>query len=494
MSLYLEEGGIYLKKLALLLIIGLVLTYLIACSNSSKENGSKENSNNPIDNGITSDNKETEVLDNTNGLEGSSEDDKVIYIMTANDVFDYNDIEKFKELHPDYDYEFKIIDLSMAHPGYEPILWDSLMNDSKEYGGVHGFVKPDIYIINTDYAMKYIQGDAYHLAASYKDLGIDIDTLIKEAQVSQYYIDIGTNPEGELIALGFENIAGAFIYRRSIAKEVWGTDDPLVIGDIIGPGWDKFFLAAEDLRERGYGICSGIEDIWLPVEFSSKQPWVVDGKLYIDPNREAYLDLAKNLIENDYTNNSRQWLEKWYIDIEGESEKAVFGFFGPPWFLNYVLMPLLPNRQNEWAVCNPPYGFFYYGTMVLAHKDTKYKELVGEFIKWVTLDTSENGYQYLWANEYQRPNPDVKRVAALPAVMDGMDGSFDFIGGQDIYEAYISAAKLARGDNYSVYDLEIGVLWKEEVLKYARGKKSRDQAIDDFKQKVKEKYVDLIVE
>lgn len=121
---------------------------------------------------------------------------------------------------------------------------------------------------------------------------------------------------------------------------------------------DKFFLAAEDLRERGYGICSGIEDIWLPVEFSSKQPWVVDGKLYIDPNREAYLDLAKNLIENDYTNNSRQWLEKWYIDIEGESEKAVFGFFGPPWFLNYVLMPLLPNRQNEWAVCNPPYGFF----------------------------------------------------------------------------------------------------------------------------------------
>lgn len=132
--------------------------------------------------------------------------------------------------------------------------------------------------------------------------------------------------------------------------------------------------------------------------------------------------------------------------------------------------------------------------MVLAHKDTKYKELVGEFIKWVTLDTSENGYQYLWANEYQRPNPDVKRVAALPAVMDGMDGSFDFIGGQDIYEAYISAAKLARGDNYSVYDLEIGVLWKEEVLKYARGKKSRDQAIDDFKQKVKEKYVDLIVE
>ena len=96
-----------MKKLALLLIIGLVLTYLIACSNSSKENGSKENSNNPIDNGITSDNKETEALDNTNGLEGSSEDDKVIYIMTANDVFDYNDIEKFKELHPDYDYEFK---------------------------------------------------------------------------------------------------------------------------------------------------------------------------------------------------------------------------------------------------------------------------------------------------------------------------------------------------------------------------------------------------
>ena len=94
----------------------------------------------------------------------------------------------------------------MAHPG-EPILWDSLMNDSKEYGGVHGFKARYLYY---KYGLCYeiYQGDAYHLAASYKDLGIDIDTL-KEAQVSQYYIDIGTNPEGELIAL--ENIAGAFI-------------------------------------------------------------------------------------------------------------------------------------------------------------------------------------------------------------------------------------------------------------------------------------------
>ena len=85
----------------------------------------------------------------------------------------------------------------------------------------------------------------------YKDLGIDVDKLLKEAEIAPYTVDIGTNPDGELVGLGYQATGGAFIYRRSIAKDVWGTDDPAVIKDKIGPGWDKFFEAAAELKAKG---------------------------------------------------------------------------------------------------------------------------------------------------------------------------------------------------------------------------------------------------
>ena len=43
-------------------------------------------------------------------------------------------------------------------------------------------------------------------------------------------------------------------------------------------------------------------------------------------------------------------------------------------------------------------GFFWGGSWVLANKDTKVPKAVGEIIEWITLDASENGLQYYWAN------------------------------------------------------------------------------------------------
>ena len=60
-------------------------------------------------------------------------------------------------------------------------------------------------------------------------------------------------------------------YRRSIAKDVWGTDDPKTVAEKIGAGtnsWDTFFSAAAELKAKGYGIVSGDGDIWHAVENS----------------------------------------------------------------------------------------------------------------------------------------------------------------------------------------------------------------------------------
>lgn len=431
----------------------------------------------------------TEIYEPGTDNHNKGEGKKVINVWCHSDEV-LKLISKFQELHPDFGYEVEIYsEYSFSDMSYDGALHKALINSGQEV--------PDIFSVETEQAVAFTQGSYYQYAADFKELGIDRETLVKNAQFPQYMIDVGTNPDGKLVALGHSSTAGAFIYRRSIAKEVWGTDDPAIIRGIIGPGWDNFFKAAADLRAKGYGICSGIDEIWLPVERSSDFSWVADGRLIIDPKREAFLDYARKLIENDYTNNTKQWTDGWFDDMNDKGEKKIFGFMGTADVIDYCIAPCCGGEAagegtyGDWAVCDPPAGFFQWGTMFLANKDTEHKAAVGEIIKWLTLDLSENGCQYLWANKKIDEN---KGIAASAAVMKDLDGRRDLLGGQDIFEAYISAANYSRGVNCTKYDYRINYFWLSQVREYAEGRKSRNQALADFKQQVAEDLPEIIME
>ncbi len=101
----------------------------------------------------------------------------------------------------------------------------------------------DIYCLPAAYAPKFIKGEYSSFASAYKELGIDVDAALKKADIPECIIEDGSNPNGELIALPYLAETAVFAYRRSAAKEVWGTDDPDRIADIIGAGtqkWDRF--------------------------------------------------------------------------------------------------------------------------------------------------------------------------------------------------------------------------------------------------------------
>lgn len=198
-------------------------------------------------------------------------------------------IDKFAETHPDFGYDINATIIATTDGAYQPALDQAL--------AAGGADAPDIYCAEAAFVLKYTQGDAASYAASYEDLGIDINSKLSDAEIAQYSVDIGTNPEGKVVGLGYQASGGCFIYRRSIAKEAFGTDDPSEVSKIIGGGsgsWDKFFEAAETLKGKGYGIISSDGDLWHAVENSSDKGWIVDGKLYIDPKREEFFDLSKS--------------------------------------------------------------------------------------------------------------------------------------------------------------------------------------------------------
>lgn len=474
------------RIIALLVCTLLVSTTLMGCGSKSTNEGTTGSTTTESSGGTETAKEEAPVAEATNDSS----------VSTIN-VYAFTDevpkmLERYKELNPDFPYDFNVTIISTTDGAYQPALDQALMS-----GGADA---PDLYCAEAAFILKYSQGDASQFAATYKELGIDVDSMIKEADIAQYTIDIGTRPsDSALVGLGYQATGGAFIYRRSIAQDVWGTDDPAVIKDKVGPGWDKFYEAAADLKAKGYGIVSGDGDIWHAVENSAGQGWVVDGKLNIDPKREEFLDLSKKLKDNGYHNDTEDWQDPWFADMKDAGAQKIFGFFGPAWLINYVMAGNSGGEKpgegtyGDWAVCEPPVGFFWGGTWLMANKDSKVKAAVGELIQWITLDSSETGLQYYWANGTLYGEGGTKDTVASGTVMGNSDGSIDFLGGQNMFEAFVPAGQFASGKNMSQYDETINNYWRGQVRAYTAGEKSREDAIKDFKQLIADN-LDLIVE
>ena len=408
-----------------------------------------------------------------------------------------NMVDKYLELHPDFaeKYEIKTTIIPTTDGAYQPALDTALQNGGAE--------APDMYCAEAAFVLKYTQGDMADYAAPYEDLGIDVAADVAAAKIAGYTVDIGTRTsDNKLVALGYQATGGAFIYRRSLAEQAFGTDDPDTIADIIGAGtqtWDKFFDAAATLADNGIAIVSGDGDIWHAVENSSQKGWIVDDTLTIDAKREAFLDISMDLTANGWSNQTQDWQDAWFADMKDEGAKGCFGFFGPAWLVNYTLAPncggeaVGEGTYGDWAVCAPNIGFFWGGTWVLANKNTTKAEAVAKLIDWITLDCTEDGLQYKWANGTLNGEGGTKDCVASGTVMSKSNGELDFLAGQNMFDAFVPANSYANGKNLTQYDETINAYWRDAVREYTSGNLTRDDAIAAFKQNVGDN-LDVVVE
>ena len=87
--------------------------------------------------------------------------------------------------------------------------------------------KVDIFLSETDYVFKYTDAAA-DVAMPLTDLGIDPDTDLAD----QYSFTKTTASDANGVQRGstWQCCPGLLVYRRDIAKEVFGTDDPAAVG------------------------------------------------------------------------------------------------------------------------------------------------------------------------------------------------------------------------------------------------------------------------
>ena len=235
--------------------------------------------------------------------------------------------------------------------------------------------KIDIFLVEADYALKYVDSD-YTLDVK-NDVGLTDDDLKDQYQYTKDIVSV----DGVQKGTSWQATPGLFAYRRSIAKDVLGTDDPAEVQSALSD-WDKFNTVAEEAAAKGYKMLSGYDDAFRVFSNNVSEPWVDGTTVKVDPNIMAWVEQTKDYTDKGYNNKSTLWSDQWASD-QGPSGN-VFGFFYSTWGINFTLLgnslatPTAEGGKEEvgngiygdYAVCQGPQPYYWGGSWICAAAGT----------------------------------------------------------------------------------------------------------------------------
>ena len=159
--------------------------------------------------------------------------------------------------------------------------------------------KIDMFLAEADYIGKYVDSD---YTMDIAKIGFtNADTMY------DYTIKAASDKNGVCKGVSFQCCPAAVIYRKSIAKDVLGTDDPAEVQAAID-SWEKFDAVAAQAKEKGYLMTASFAETFRAFSNNCTMPWVdADNKLQFDPQITKWIDQTDNYIKNGYTLTAGVW-------------------------------------------------------------------------------------------------------------------------------------------------------------------------------------------
>jgi len=348
--------------------------------------------------------------------------------------------------------------------------------------------KIDIFLVEADYALKYVNTDA--TLDVIKDIGV---AAADTAQMYKYTKDIMTDAKGVLKGVSWQACPGGLIYRRSIAKDVLGTDDPAKVQAALGD-WDKFDAAAEAAKAKGYFMLSGYDDTFRIFSDNMKAPWVdKSGKIVIDPSINRWIDMTKIYTDKEYNNKANLWSAESAAGAGLDGK--VMCYFGPGWFIDFCIAGWSkadqkgPNElgngsYGDWAFCKGPQGFSWGGTWLCAANGTDNKDLVRAVMTKLTCNKET-------LVQIATTKGDFTNNAAAMAEVAKSSYKNAFLGGQNHVNFFLDSAKSIDRSNMSIYDQGMTEVLMASFKEYFDGKVTKDKAWENFYTAILEKYPNL---
>ena len=341
--------------------------------------------------------------------------------------------------------------------------------------------KVDLFLVEADYALKYVNTD---LTMPVADLGIDVDSEL--ADQYQYTKDIVTDANGNLKGVSWQGCPGVLIYNREAAKEVLGSDDPDTVQEAV-KDWDTFNATAKEMKDAGYKITATANDTYRVFSDNVKTPWVVDGKIQIDDNLKAWVDMSKEQVDAGYTGTGDLWSDDWSAGFYPDGK--VFCYFGPAWLIDFCMSAddeASIAHAGGWGATTGPQGFSWGGTWICAANGTDNPALVADIIRKLTTDTD------IMTGIVKDDNDFVNNKPAMEAMAQDSSYGDDVLGGQNALSMFCEGADKIDKSNISEYDQGCNESFEAAMKDYFEGNTATyEEALDAFYTSVSEKYPEL---
>ena len=349
--------------------------------------------------------------------------------------------------------------------------------------------KIDIFLIEADYALKYV--DSPYTLDVRADIGLTDDELAGQYKYTQ---DIAS-ADGVLKGVTWQATPGLFAYRRSIAKDVLGTDDPAEVQTYLSD-WDKFNEVAEKAAEKGYKMLSGYDDSYRTFSNNVSAPWVDGTTVKVDPNIMKWVEQTKEFTDKGYNNKSSLWNDVWAAD-QGPTGK-VFGFFYSTWGINFTLLgnslatPVAEGGKEEvgngiygdYAVCEGPQAYYWGGTWICAATGTDNTATIKNVMEKLTCDKDIDKQITLDTQDY------TNNVEAMNEIANS-DYQSAFLGGQNHIALFAKSAEKIDMSNAGPYDQGCNEGIQAAFKDYFDGAVDMNGAKANFEKTIMEKYPEL---
>ena len=212
-----------------------------------------------------------------------------------------------------------------------------------------------------------------------------------------------------------------------------------------------------------------------------------DGKINVDDNIKAWVDMAKEQVDAGYTGTADLWSDDWSKGFYPDGK--VFAYFGPAWLINFCMNADDPESvagQGGWGATTGPQGFYWGGTWICAANGTDNPALVADIIRKLTTDET------IMTDIVKADNDFVNNKPAMEAAATDDSYAFDVLGGQNPLAMFCEGADKIDLSNLSEYDQGCNESFQAAMKDYFEGNTATyEEALDAFYTSVTEKYPEL---
>ena len=205
------------------------------------------------------------------------------------------------------------------------------------------------------------------------------------SNIFEYQINLCSNAKGELVFLPMDISSAALAYKKGLAKEYLGTDDPEELAAML-PDWDAFLAKGEEVRDASDGkifMFASLTGVKQILDGQNPQPVITDDVLDMTSPKATMEVMAKfrdaGIVDN-MDESSAAYSASYADDIH---------IFYPcaSWTPAYTIAPNDPEGTDRWGLMIPPCGCYSWGGSALGMpKEAPHKEEAYAFLSWFTSE------------------------------------------------------------------------------------------------------------